>query len=237
MLLELLALLELRVEELFDTLRLDVEPDTLRLSLLELRVVVLLDPAELLVLRLDELFDTLRLEVEPDMLRLAFELLELRVWLVLLGRSYVLPDCADLVVLLPLTERDELERLDVAGATSFTAPEPDVLRVDVLFATLRLEVEPDTLRLDVEPDTLRLLAELALATLRDEPPDTLRLSAFATALDWVLEPTFPTLRLLTDPDTDLRLDADRLRFLSHPPLTLRFDEYLGRSSYTTYVVW
>lgn len=102
----LLTLVELRLDELPDTLRLELlEELELRVDvLLELRVDVLLelrvdellellDALELLELRVDELlFDTLLLADEPDTLRCEFELLTLRVGLVLLGRSYVLPD-------------------------------------------------------------------------------------------------------------------------------------------------
>ena len=137
--------------------------------------------------------------------------------------------------MLLLTERVELERLDVAGATLLT-DEEDVLpfccetlrvelevvllvltlRVELLPATLRLELDPATLRLELLPATLRL--ELEPATLRlAEVPDTLRPSELPeTDLDATPEVVL-TVRLALEPNAG-RLDVLRLRFLSHPPL-------------------
>ena len=62
-----------------------------------------------------------------------------------------------------LTERVELERLDVAGATLLTE---DVLLLDCCDDTLRVELELLTLRVELELElTLRL--ELLPETLRD----------------------------------------------------------------------
>ena len=137
--------------------------------------------------------------------------------------------------MLLLTERVELERLDVAGATLLT-DEEDVLpfccetlrvelevvlpvltlRVELLPATLRLELDPATLRLELLPATLRL--ELEPATLRlAEVPDTLRPSELPeTDLDATPEVVL-TVRLALEPNAG-RLVVLRLRFLSHPPL-------------------
>ena len=140
------------------------------------------------------------------------------------------------------TEREALDRLDVAGATLLTAEEVlfccDTLRVDELLlpATLRLDelLLPATLRLDelLLPATLRLdelllpatlrLDELLLpATLRlDELLDTLRLldEELVTDLDATPD-AVETVRLALEADT-LRLAVLRLRFLSHPPLLI-----------------
>ena len=107
------------------------------------------------------------------------------------------------------TEREALDRLDVAGATLLTAEEVlfcrDTLRVDELLlpATLRLDelLLPATLRLDELLDTLRLLDE-ELVTDLDATPDAVE-----------------TVRLALEADT-LRLAVLRLRFLSHPPLLI-----------------
>jgi len=179
--LDTLRLLLLELEPL-DTLRLllELEPlDTLRLLLLELVPVVLRDT---LLVPVDPLL------VEPDMLRLE---------LVLLGRSYVLPDTVP--VEFPLTERDALERLDVAGAT---------LRTDV---ELRVPVDCDTLRLELVPDTLLDETELAAGS---DTRESTRL---------VVADAVETLRLLLEPDSDVRLAVLRLRSRSHPPaLSSRF---------------
>ena len=171
--------------------------ETLRLELL---LLTLRDELELL------LPEELLVELELDTLRLELEF-------VLLGRSYVEPDCA--------------ERLDVAGATLLTACELldcDTLRVELLPLTLRLEDEPDTLRLelllltlrlDEEAATLRL--ELLLLTLRFEAElETLRFSLEFTDLDATAPPGRLTLRLLLEPEIPL-LAVERLRFLSQPP--------------------
>ena len=96
------------------------------------------------------------------------------------------------------TEREALDRLDVAGATLLTAEEVlfccDTLRVDELLL-------PATLRLDELLDTLRLLDE-ELVTDLDATPDAVE-----------------TVRLALEADT-LRLAVLRLRFLSHPPLLI-----------------
>ena len=120
------------------------------------------------------------------------------------------------------TEREALDRLDVAGATLLTAEEVlfccDTLRVDELLlpATLRLDelLLPATLRLDelLLPATLRLDEVLLPATLRllDEELVT-DLDATPDAVE--------TVRLALEADT-LRLAVLRLRFLSHPPLLI-----------------
>ena len=131
------------------------------------------------------------------------------------------------------TEREALDRLDVAGATLLTAEEVlfccDTLRVDELLlpATLRLDelLLPATLRLDelLLPATLRLDEVLLPATLRlDEVllPATLRLldEELVTDLDATPD-AVETVRLALEADT-LRLAVLRLRFLSHPPLLI-----------------
>ena len=126
--------------------------------------------------------------------------------------------------LLLLTERVELERLDVAGATLRTDDEfplcCETLRVEleVLLPvlTLRLELDPATLRLELDPAMLRL--ELLPATLRlAEVPATLRPSELPeTDLDATPEVVL-TVRLALEPNAG-RLVVLRLRFLSHPPL-------------------
>lgn len=225
------------------TLRLELEllPLTLREELLfTLRVELELP---LLTLRLEFALPllTLRVELELPLLTLRLEpvlpLLTLRLELVLLGRSYVLPDWVDLVVSL-LTEREELERLEVAGATLLTDDEPlpdcDTLRVEpevvLLLLTLRLELlEVElllTLRVEDEPDTLRLALE-PLLTLRFEAELTLRPDtepeAPFTDLDAAELPDMLTLRLLLEPDIAIRSVVVRLRLRSHPPpFILRF---------------
>ena len=118
------------------------------------------------------------------------------------------------------TEREALDRLDVAGATLLTAEEVlfccDTLRVDELLL-------PATLRLDelLLPATLRLDEVLLPATLRlDELLDTLRLldEELVTDLDATPD-AVETVRLALEADT-LRLAVLRLRFLSHPPLLI-----------------
>lgn len=118
------------------------------------------------------------------------------------------------------TEREALDRLDVAGATLLTAEEVlfccDTLRVDELLL-------PATLRLDelLLPTTLRLDEVLLPATLRlDELLDTLRLldEELVTDLDATPD-AVETVRLALEADT-LRLAVLRLRFLSHPPLLI-----------------
>jgi hypothetical protein len=118
------------------------------------------------------------------------------------------------------TEREALDRLDVAGATLLTAEEVffccDTLRVDELLL-------PATLRLDelLLPATLRLDELLLPATLRlDELLDTLRLldEELVTDLDATPD-AVETVRLALEADT-LRLAVLRLRFLSHPPLLI-----------------
>ena len=108
------------------------------------------------------------------------------------------------------TEREALDRLDVAGATLLTADEVlefccDTLPVDELLLPDTLRVDelllPATLRLDELLDTLRLLDE-ELVTDLDATPDAVE-----------------TVRLALEADT-LRFDVLRLRFLSHPPLLI-----------------
>ena len=133
--------------------------------------------------------------------------------------------------LLLLTERVELERLDVAGVTLLTDELldccetlrvelelllPATLRLELLPATLRLELLPATLRLELLPATLRL--ELLPATLRlVEEPATLRLSVELPETDLDATPDVVTVRLALEPNAG-RLLVLRLRFLSHPPL-------------------
>ena len=124
--------------------------------------------------------------------------------------------------MLLLTERVELERLDVAGVTLLTDELLDcceTLRVELellLPATLRLELLPATLRLELLPATLRL--ELLPATLRlVEEPATLRLSVELPETDLDATPDVVTVRLALEPNAG-RLLVLRLRFLSHPPL-------------------
>lgn len=213
---ELELLLTLRFEELLLTLRLEFVLPELVLPELTLRPVLV----PTLTLRVVPLLpDTLRLELE-------LPLLTLRVELVLLGRSYVLPDWVDLVVSL-LTERDALERLVVAGATLLTEeellPDCDTLRVEEVPDTLRLDEVPDTLRLDEVPDTLRLELELPLLTLRFEAEATLRPDEEPgvplTDLD-ATSPDLLTLRLLLEPDIATLSVVLRLRLRSQPPLLI-----------------
>lgn len=124
-----------------------------------------------------------------------------------------------------LTERVELDRLDVAGVTLRTDDELlfccETLRVELeavlLLLTLRLELDPATLRLELDPATLRL--ELLPATLRlAEEPATLRPSVELAVTDLDATPdAVLTVRLALEPNAG-RLAVLRLRFLSHPPL-------------------
>ena len=120
-----------------------------------------------------------------------------------------------------MTEREALERLEVAGATLLTddelLPDCDTLRLEleVVLLTLRLELELPllTLRLDDVPDTLRPDAE-------PEVPFT---DLDATEFDDLL-----TLRLLLEPDIATRSVVVRLRLRSQPPLLiLRFPTKLS----------
>lgn len=128
-----------------------------------------------------------------------------------------------------LTERVELERLDVAGATLLTDEEDvlpfccETLRVELEVVlpvlTLRVELLPATLRLELDPATLRL--ELLPATLRlaDEPA-TVRPSVELPFTDLDATPEVVlTERLALEPNAE-RLVELRLRFLSHPPLLM-----------------
>ena len=118
--------------------------------------------------------------------------------------------------MLLLTERVELDRLDVAGVTLRTDDEfpfcCETLRVELeavlLLLTLRLELDPATLRLELDPATLRLADEPA--TLR--PSVELAVTDLDATPDAVL-----TVRLALEPNAG-RLAVLRLRFLSHPPL-------------------
>ena len=118
--------------------------------------------------------------------------------------------------MLLLTERVELDRLDVAGVTLRTDDEfpfcCETLRVELeavlLLLTLRLELDPATLRLELLPATLRLAEEPA--TLR--PSVELAVTDLDATPDAVL-----TVRLALEPNAG-RLAVLRLRFLSHPPL-------------------
>lgn len=232
--LELELLLTLRLEELLLTLRLELELPELVLPELTLRLP---EPFPLLTLRVLPLLpDTLRLELElPE--------LTLRLELVLLGRSYVLADWVDLVASL-LTEREALERLEVAGATLLTEeellPDCDTLRdeLEVVLPLLALRLElpevelPLTLRVEDEPDTLRLELELLLLTLRFEAEATLRPDeepeVALADLDATEPPDLLTLRLLLDPDIATLSVVARLRLRSHPPLLiLRFPTKLS----------
>ena len=133
-----------------------------------------------------------------------------------------MPDCTDLEALL-LTELEELERLDVAGATLLTELLPDwvALRDEVELA-LRDEVEL-ALRDEVEL-TLRDEVELALrdvveVALRDEAGDTSRVEAeLADLLD--AEATVDELRLTVRLAVAAEREVERLRFLSHPLLLI-----------------
>lgn len=236
-----LLLLELRLvlELLLPTLRLELE----LLPLLTLRLALELLP--LLTLRLAlELLPLLTLRLEPELLPLLTLRLELE--LVLLGLSYVEPDCVERDDELPLTEREALERLDVAGATLLTPDDEvpdcdDTLRLELELLpllTLRLDDELDTLRLELEPLTLR--DEDDAATLRDEDDAaTLRFEPAFPDADLEATPSAVerlTLRLLLDADIATR-SVERLRFLSHPPpLMLRLGVYVTLLS-ITYVVW
>lgn len=92
----------------------------------------------------------------------------------------------------PLTEREALERLDVAGVTLRTELE------------LRVPVDCETLRFTPVPEIL--LDEPVLAAGSDVREST-RLDV-ADGLE--------TLRLLMEPDNDVRLAVVRFRSLSHP---------------------
>lgn len=125
-----------------------------------------------------------------------------------------MPDCTDLEVLL-LAELEELERLDVAGATLLTAELPldwFALR-EAVELTLRDEVA-DVLREAVEL-TLRDVVELAL---RDEASDTLRVEAELTVL--LGAEAVEELRLTVRLAVAAERDVERLRFLSHPLLLI-----------------
>lgn len=223
-----LLTLRLELELLLPTLRLELE-----LLLPTLREVLL--PLLTLRLELELLLPTLRLLFEELLPTLRLEL-----ELVLLGRSYVVPDCV---------ERDALEeRLDVAGATLLTDELPDCvltlrLELELVDPTLRLELElePATLRLELELllPTLRLLLELVAPTLRlllELEAPTLRLLLEAATLRLgdveAAEPltdldatpdAVVTVRLALEPDIAIRSVVERLRFLSQPPpFTLRF---------------
>lgn len=231
---ELLLVLALRLELELLTLLLALEPE----ELLRLELLAELELVPTLRLELLELLPTLRLELE----------------LVLLGRSYEVPDCDDLAELL-FTEREALERLEVAGATLFTADELLLLLTlrldDELVFTLRLADElVFTLRLaDELLFTLRLLLEPALDTLLEVVPDdcvterfvepevcTLRLAVVAAAVV-VLSPALEatvlsgvvlTLRLVLEPNAATRSEFLRLRLRSHPPaLILRLGTNLS----------
>ena len=233
--LRLVLALELRLELVLELLRVALLPELLRL---------LLDVAELLRLELVEL-ELLRVELEvAELLRVLLlvallrslltlrdaavfsllalrellALLSVRLGLVLLGRSYVVPDCADLEAEVP-DEREELERLEVAGATFLT----DELLVDCValrelpvvlreaFVVALREVVAVALR---EADAAVVLREAAVLTLRSVVPADL-----PDALDAVTLDERVALRLAV---ADAERVALRLRFLSHPPpLTLR----------------
>ena len=153
-----------------------------------------------------------------------------------------------------MTEREALERLEVAGATLLTddelLPDCDTLRLELelVLLTLRLELElPEltlrlelellelTLRLELEllELTLRLELELPLLTLRlEDVPDTLRPDAEPevpfTDLDATEFDDLLTLRLLLEPDIATRSVVVRLRLRSQPPLLiLRFPTKLS----------
>ena len=123
-----------------------------------------------------------------------------------------------------LTEREALERLEVAGATFFT---PDVLP-DCVTLRLELWVPLLTLRLELALPllTLRLELVLALLTLRDvEALATLRLEEVfsllpSTDLEAAVVAAWVTLRSLLEPENARRSVVERLRFLSHPPLLI-----------------
>ena len=133
-----------------------------------------------------------------------------------------MPDCTDLEVLL-LAELEELERLDVAGATLLTEELPldwFALR-EAVELTLRDEVA-DVLREAVEL-TLRDEVELTLRdevelALRDEASDTLRVEAELTVL--LGAEAVDELRLTVRLAVAAERDVERLRFLSHPLLLI-----------------
>ena len=135
-----------------------------------------------------------------------------------------------------LTERVELERLDVAGATLRTDCElllPLTLRVPELLLTLRLAelLLPDTLRLDEEAETLRFADEDDTLRFADEDDtlrfadeaDTLRLADEADTVLSELEETdleateLAVLTVRTALDADRRAVVLRLRLRSQPP--------------------
>ena len=125
-----------------------------------------------------------------------------------------MPDCTDLEALL-LTELEELERLDVAGATLLTELLPDWVALrDAVELALRDAVEL-TLRDAVEL-ALRDVVEVAL---RDEAEDTSRVEAeLADLLD--AEATVDELRLTVRLAVAAEREVERLRFLSHPLLLI-----------------
>ena len=169
-------------------------------------LLTLLELLELLLVLLPTLLEALEL---------LLTLLEL-LGLVLLGRSYVLPDCTDLEVVL-LAELEELERLDVAGATLLTdelLPDWVALR-DAVAEVFRDDAVEVVLRDAVEL-TLRDAVELAL---RDEADDTSRLEAELTDLLGA-EATVDELRLTVRLAVAAEREVERLRFLSHPLLLI-----------------
>ena len=183
-----------------------------------LRLVFAVDELRLVLELLlpDELRDTLDEPLFPLTLRDELELLltlrlELVLELVLLGRSYVEPDCAERLVVAGATLRTACELFDCD--TLRLEVEPDTLRLELLPATLRLELLPDTLRLDDEPATVRL----------EDEPDTV-LSGLAllpfTDLEATVFDVRLTLRLLLDENAATVRSVLRLRFLSHPPLLI-----------------
>ena len=177
-------------------------------------LLTLLELLELLLVLLPTLLEALEL---------LLTLLEL-LGLVLLGRSYVLPDCTDLEVVL-LAELEELERLDVAGATLLTdelLPDWVALR-DAVAEVFRDDAVEVVLRDAVEL-TLRDAVELALRdavelALRDEADDTSRLEAELTDLLGA-EATVDELRLTVRLAVAAEREVERLRFLSHPLLLI-----------------
>ena len=169
-------------------------------------LLTLLELLELLLVLLPTLLEALEL---------LLTLLEL-LGLVLLGRSYVLPDCTDLEVVL-LAELEELERLDVAGATLLT----DELLPD--WVALR-DAVAEVFRDDAVEVVLRDAVELALRdavelALRDEADDTSRLEAELADLLGA-EATVDELRLTVRLAVAAEREVERLRFLSHPLLLI-----------------
>lgn len=192
-----------------------------------LRLVFAVDELRLVLELLlpDELRDTLDEPLFPLTLRDELELLltlrlELVLELVLLGRSYVEPDCAERLVVAGATLRTACELFDCD--TLRLEVEPDTLRLELLPATLRLELEPATLRLELLPDTLRLDDEPATVRLEDEPDTVLSGLALLpfTDLEATVFDVRLTLRLLLDENAATVRSVLRLRFLSHPPLLI-----------------